>query len=215
MIYALLFAMQAAAQPPLETTPSPWPDDERELRNAGAFDQVNTPEARQMMARYAACLVGGSSEKVADLLTRDFKSGEDRSGVRSLQRANETCSRKIGLRGSLRMADLPISAALAEELLRRDPTPLNVRLAKAAAGEPAPTYSPSDQVAMCVARSVPDDVAALFASEPGSPAETAELGKIEKVAAMCGRGMKLEISPIGLRSIVATASYRLIASQQS
>lgn len=220
IFYALLLAMQSASPPPpplrdADPRPAEWSDQERELRNAGAFDGVNTPEARMTMARYAACIVAGSPEKVADVLMRDFRTTEYTNGVRSLQRANETCSRKIGLRGSLRMANLPIAAALAEELLKRDPAPLNARLARAAAGPAVETYAPSDAVAMCVARSVPDDVALLLASEPGSASETEALGKVEKVAAMCARGAKLEISRMGLRSIVATASYRLIASQKS
>lgn len=214
--YAILFAMQAAApQPALDPKPAPWPDQERELRNAGAFDQTNTPGARKMMATLAACVADTSTAKVSDVLRRDFRTSEYRSGLRNLMTANDGCSRKAKLRGSIRMEGLPFAAALAETMLERDATPLNTRLAKAAAGTPAPTYSPSDQIAMCVARSVPDDVAALFASEPGSASETAELAKIEKVAAMCARGKKMEISPIGLRSIVATASYRLVASQKA
>lgn len=221
MIFALLFAMQAAEPPSspapsaAESSPSPWPDHERELRNAGVFDRANTPEARRMMATLAACVADTSTAKVSDVLARDFRTTEYRSGLRNLMRANDGCARKAKLRGSILMEGLPFAAALAETMLERDTTPLNMRLAKAAAGTPAPTYSASDHVAMCVARSVPDDVAALFASEPGSSAETAELAKIEKVAAMCARGTKMEISPIGLRSIVATASYRLIARSKA
>lgn len=213
IVYSLLLAMQAAPQAPLDTTPAPWPDDEAELRNAGAFAKANTPEARRMMATLASCVADVSTDKVSEVLTRDFRSTEYRSGLRNLMRANDGCARKAKLRGSIRMEGLPFAAALAEAMLERETTPLNARLAKAAAGTTAPTYSPSDTVAMCVARSVPDDVAALFASDPGSASETAALGKIEQVAALCARGTKLEISPIGLRSIVATASYRLVAKQ--
>lgn len=217
IVYALLFTMQAgppaAPQQPVETTPTPWPDDERELRNAGAFENANSPEARMMMARYAACVVVGSPEKVDEVLMRDFRTTEYRNGFRSLQRANETCARKVGLRGSLRMATLPFAAALAEEMLERDAAPLKMRLAKAAAGPAVPTYAPSDAITMCAARSVPDDVAALLASQPGSAEEGTALATVETAAAMCGRGAKLEISPTGLRSIVATASYRLLARQ--
>ncbi len=218
--YALLFAVQAMQlpeppPPPVEETGEQRPEDEPDLRLAGALDDRSSPAARLTMARYAACVADGSTEKVADVLVRDFRTTEYRNGLRNLSRANEGCARKVGLRGALRMSNLPFAAALAEEMLRRDAAPLTTRLAKAAAGPAAPTYAPSDAVAMCVARSVPDDVAALFGTEPGSTGEAAALATVEKVAVMCGRGAKLEISPAGLRSIVATASYRLIAGQKS
>jgi hypothetical protein len=217
---AVLLALALAqseppAQPELDNGPSAWPDHERELRNAGAFDQANTPEARRMMAQLAACVADGSTEKVSDVLKRDFRTSEYRNGLRNLMRANDGCARKAKLRGSIRMEGLPFAAALAEAMLERDEAPLKGRLARAAAGTAAPTYSPSDAVAMCVARSVPDDVSALLASEPGSAEEVVALTKVENVARMCSRGTKLEISPTGLRSIVATASYRMVASQQS
>lgn len=206
---------RTAGQPPLDTTPAPWPDQERELRASGALDSVNSREARQTMAAFAACVAAVSPDKVADVLNRDFRTTTYRNGLRNLSSANESCARKVGLRGSLRMANLPFAAALAEVMLKRDPAPLNARLARAAAGPEVATFAPSDAMAMCVARSVPDDVASLLRSEPGSPDETAALGKVEKVATLCARGTKLEISPLGLRSIIATASYRLVASQQS
>lgn len=213
---AVVFALQAAAaQPALNTTPTPWPDPERELRNAGAMDSANSPEARIMMARLAACVVDESPAKVADVLARDFRTTSYRNGLRNLMRSNDGCSRKARLRGTIRMEELPFAAALAETMLGRDAKPLNARLAMAAAGPEAPTYSPSDTIAMCVARSAPDDVAALLGSEPGYPSEIEALGRVEKVARACSGGRKLEISPIGLRSIVATASYRLLASPKT
>ena len=213
--YAFLFAMQAtAAQPTLDTKPAPWPDQERELRNAGAFQADSTPEARLMTARLAECVIETSPEKVRDVLVRDFRTSEYRNGLRNLMRANDGCGRKVQLRRTIRMEGLPFAAALAEAMLERDTSPLNARLAKAASANAA-AYSPTDEVAMCVARSVPDDVAALFASVPGSAGEMSEMANVEQAAKICARGRPMEISPFGLRSIVATASYRLIASQKS
>lgn len=222
MLYSLLFAMQAAAnQAPAaspatpESQTAPWPSGARELGGPSAFQNPVTPEARIMAARLADCVASESTAKVADVLTRDFRTTQYRNGLRNLMRDNDGCARKAGLRGTIRMDNLPFAAALAESMLAREATPLNVRLAKAAAGPEAPAYSPSDRIAMCVARSAPDDVAALFASEPGYPSEIAALGKVEQVARLCSEGKKLDISPYGLRSIVATASFRLLASQKS
>ena len=215
ILFPILIALQSApAQPALDTTPAPWPDDERELGMVDAYSTDSDAKARLTMASFAACVADNSGDKVAEVLTRDFRTTEYRNGLRNLSRANEGCARKVGLRGSMRMNNLPFAAALAEEMLRRDPAPLKARLAKAANGAEAPTFAPSDAVAMCVARSAPDEVATLFATAPASAEEKAALAPVETVAGMCSRDARLEISPIGLRSIVATASYRLLAAQE-
>lgn len=213
--YALLLAMQAAqpATPPVDPRPAPWPEPERDLRNAGAFQNPNSPEARLMVAKLANCVLERSEDKVVRLLTSDFRTTAYNNGLRNVMNANYGCARKAGLVGRLRMDNLPFAAALAETMLLRDPTPLNVRLAKAAQGPQTPTFSRSDEVATCVARSAPDDVAALLTSEPGFPSETQALAKVEPVARLCSGGQKLELSPSGLRAIIATASYRLLAKR--
>ena len=60
-------------------------------------------------------------------------------------------------RGRMRSANLLFAGAIAEQLLKRDPQPLNVRLARAAM-KPAPAaYSDTDKMALCVVRGVPDE----------------------------------------------------------
>ena len=209
---SLLLLMQAQS-PAVDPRPAPWPDPEREMPGGGFVDAGPTAEARQAMTRFGACVAEESTEKVASTLVRDFRTREFRNALSNLARANEGCARRAGLRGTLRMEGLPFAAALAEAMLFRDPSPLNARLAKAAIGPARPSYSPSDAIAMCVAKSTPDDVAALFATDPGSDAEEAAIVKVEQVAKLCGKDTKLELSATGLRSIVATASYRLVAGQ--
>lgn len=220
MFLSLLWLMQAQppspGEPPVTNKPSEWPDPEREMPGGNRVEQVSTPEARQTMARFAACVLDKSPEKVAEVLVRDFRATEYRNGLRNLARNNEGCARQVGLRGSMRSGNLPMAAALAEASRERgDTTPLNARLARAATASKATAFSPQDQIAMCVAKSTPDDVAALFATEPGSDAETKAISTVEQVAKLCARGAKLEMTAFGLRSIIATASYRLIAGQDS
>jgi len=210
--FGLLVAAQGGSAPALDMTPTPWPDPERE--RDGAIFKAD-PEARATMARFAACVTEKSPEKVVETLNRDFRTTEYRIGLRNLARNNEGCARNAGLRDRLRMNNLAFAAALAEVMLERHAAPLNARLAKAAAGKEAPTYAPSDKVAMCVARSTPDDVAALFASEPGSADEEKAAGKLMPVVKLCGQGAQIEASVTGLRSIIATASFRLLAAQES
>ncbi|UNU42625.1 hypothetical protein EAO27_07820 [Sphingopyxis sp. YF1] len=211
---ALLAAAQAPEQAPrMDNTPTPWPDPERE--QGGAISKAD-PEARQTLARYAACIAARSPDKVTDLLTQDFRETSYGNGLRNLVRANEGCARQVGTRGErLRGQNLPFAAALAEAMMAREATPLKVRLAKAASGKEAATFAPSDKVAMCVARSTPDEVAGLFATEVGSDSEKQVADKLLPVVNLCGQGAKVETSVAGLRSIIATASFRLLAAQES
>ncbi|MBL8651479.1 MAG: hypothetical protein JNL35_13890 [Sphingopyxis sp.] len=214
----LAFALLAAAQAPepaprMDNTPTPWPDPEREQN--GVISKSD-PEARQTLARYAVCVAAKSPDKVADLLTQDFRETSYGNGLRNLVRANEGCARQVGSRGErLRGQNLPFAAALAEAMMAREAAPLNARLAKAASGKEAPTFAPSDKVAMCVARSSPDEVAKLFATDPGSAEEHRIAEQLMPVVNLCSGPTKLETNVVGLRSIVATASFRLLAAQGS
>lgn len=215
---ALAVALFAAAQSgggavPMDYTPTPWPDPERE--RDGAISKAD-PKARQTMALFADCVVDTSPAKVTDVLTRDFRTSEYRNGLRNLARANEGCGKRLGIRDeTLRSSNLPFAAALAEAMMARNAAPLKVRIAKAASGKETATFAPSDKVAMCVARSAPDDVAGLLATAPGSDAETTAANGLLPVARLCGPDLKLESSVAGLRSIIATATFRLLAAQES
>ena len=72
MFLSLLWLMQAQppspGEPPVTNTPSEWPGPEREMPGGNRVDQVSTPEARQTMARFAACVLDKSPEKVAEVL---------------------------------------------------------------------------------------------------------------------------------------------------
>jgi hypothetical protein len=67
-------------------------------------------------------------------------------------------------------------------------------------------------MALCVVRSVPDDIARLFATEVGSDAEAQALRALEVRARACAQGgPRLTIAPAGLRAMFATASFRTVA----
>lgn len=220
ILASLLLMLQAAppppAQPPLDTVPAPWPDPEREMGRGDALvvptDEV---EARRTMASFADCVVAASSAKVADVLVRDFRTTEYRNGLRNLSRDNQACARKVGLSGRMRMGNLPFAGALAEEMLGTDAQPLLRRLSMAALGPAATTYSWTDGVAMCMARGAPQAVAQLFDTAPGSAEERTALAGLKPVADICAGGeRKFEASALGLRSMLATATYRLLAAQK-
>jgi hypothetical protein len=175
----------------------------------------NTPEARQAIEAYGKCTAEREPGEANRLLTMDFSSSRYRSGLRLLaEEAARSCARDIVGPGNLmRSANLLFSGALAEALLEADATPLNARLARSAAVE-APSYSPTDAVAQCLARSLPDQVAALFATAPGSDAETAAAAPLAQAVPACARAAgiraQLDLSVPALRAMIATAAYRLV-----
>ena len=216
----LAFALFAAAQVPeqaprMDDRPAPWPENDRGF--GPNVDRVaeSEPDARRTMAQFATCVVENSAAKAADVLTRDFRTTEYRSGLKNLTRANEGCAKRVGLRGRMSGSYLSFAGALAEAMIGRDPVPLKIRLAKAAVGKEAPTFAPSDKIAMCVARSSPDEVAALFAAAPASSEEAGAAAKLQPVVQLCSQNTKLDTNLVGLRSIIASASFRLLAAQES
>jgi len=172
---------------------------------------VTSLRARQTMAAFGQCVAKASPAKTHDVLTEDFRTPAYRMGLRALAENNRDC---LAIRGKMRATGLPFAAALAEAMLKSDASPLGTRIARSA-GKKAETYAPSDAIAMCVARSAPDDVAALFATGIGSTEETKSAAGLAPVAGMCGKkvGATLEVEPFSLRSILATASFRLVSAQ--
>lgn len=169
-----------------------------------------TPEARLAVAKFAQCIARASPAKVHDVLIADFRTSAYRQGLRVLGDNNRDCYRT---RATMRAGGLALAAALAEAMIRANPKPLRSRLAAAAVGKAAPTYAPSDAVAMCVARSAPDETAALLTAPIASPEESAAAGKLGLAVNLCSKQQATSITGYGLRSILATATYRLLAAQ--
>ena len=170
------------------------------------------PEARGTLAAFAQCVVASSPARAHSVLTRDFTTTAYRNELKLLSEFNRSC---LGGRRGFRASGLPFAGALAEAMLAREASPLNVRLARASSGKPAPTFAPSDAAAMCAVRSAPDQVAALLASPVASGAEFEAAAAVLPALKACARkaDVDVDVQPVGLRSIVATASYRLLAAQ--
>jgi hypothetical protein len=167
-----------------------------------------SPQARAAIDAFGRCVARRSPARAAETLARDFRSHTYRSALRNLARANESCFRR---RGRMRSSELLFAGAMAEELLAVNPELLNVRLARAALRPATPARSESDWTAICVVRSVPDDVARLFATAVASEAEAVALGALAIALSPCNRtGRSLEVSGPGLRAILATAAFRSV-----
>jgi hypothetical protein len=168
-----------------------------------------SPQARQAIHRFGACVVGRSAGKAAETLLLDFHSTRYRAALRVLSDNNRDC---FGRRGAMRANHLLFAAALAEALLAKKPGALKAHLAMAAARTPVESFGPLDRAAICAVRSVPDDVAALLGSVPGSAPEAEPVRTVEMVMRRCAPGVPFEISPAGVRAVVATAAFRSVAT---
>ena len=123
------------------------------------LDQANTPEARQAIERFGTCTAKLQPGEAKRLLAMDFTSTGYRTGLRLLATETERkCAYGSIGRGKMRSSNLLFSGAMAEALLEADSTPLNSRLARSANARVS-SYSPTDTVAQCLARSLPDQVA--------------------------------------------------------
>ncbi|MGK6355112.1 hypothetical protein ACMGDH_07775 [Sphingomonas sp. DT-207] len=189
------------------------------VQSAPAEAAPVTLEARETLERYAACVVDGSADKVSETLTKDFRSSEYRNAMDAIRSANAHCSRvlrKTGSRGAtMRSSSLLVAGAMAELLLEREGSPLKTRLAKAAGGVQTTAFSPSDAMAICVVRSVPDDVSALFVTTLGSEEEAAAVGRLDPAVKACSAGRQYEVNPEGMRAMLATAAFRSVAAQSA
>ena len=164
-----------------------------------------TAEARAAIQAFGACVADRAAVVARDVLSRDFTSRSYDRGLERLASSHDDCFRQ---RGTMRSGNLLFAGAIAERLIERDAEPLNARLARAALRPASRPYSPTDQAAICVVRSVPDDVARLFETDVASDAETAASQSLNPVMSACAGGRPIEVTSAGLRSVLATAALR-------
>lgn len=176
-------------------------------------------DQRAAVEAWATCIADEKRDDAARLLALDFRSDAYKIGMKQLGKARVSrecfeamprAYRKIELGG------LPFAGGLAERLIEQDSEPLLTRLSMAAIGEGTQTYSYTDGIAMCMVRGAPHLVAILFDTSINSGEEVEALAQLQPVADACTReGRKIEASPLAMRSMLATASYRLLTAQES
>ena len=217
----ILTAMALAAQPAPSAPQRPLPSEPPRAAEATPAHEIfyqdeRAPlnaEARGKLLEFGRCAAQRSPEMAARTLSMNFTTSAYRTGISQLSRNNEGC-----LQGARRMrgGGLLFAGALAEGLLDRGEAPLNVRLARAAAGAAPPAYSPSDRVAICVVRSVPDQVAALLDTTPASEGEEAAIQQLLPAFHLCAQnGPRISSNEAGLRAMLATAAFRSVGATGS
>ena len=222
LLAALPVAAATAQVPPINSNISaserPAFLDSLEQADRDRYQQLEgASQARQALEAYGRCTAQRNHGEASRVLGLDFTSSQYRTGLRMLSReAERRCAEEaVGNGQAMRSGNLLFAGAVAEALIEDDSTPLNVRLVQNAATE-AQTYSPTDAVAMCLARSLPDQVAAMFAATPDSEDETQAIAPLMQAVPACaqavGLNAQLELSVPALRAMIATASYRLLSS---
>lgn len=173
---------------------------------------------RGSVEAWTACIAEEKPDDVRRVLAKDFTSSGYKIGIKTLAQArvSKECFEAMPREyRSIRLGGLPFAGGLAEHMLEMDSEPLLKRLSMAALGRTAATHSRSDEIAMCMVRGAPHMVAALFASKIQTEQEVKALAELKPVADICAGGAgKFEASALGLRSMLATASYRLLAAQK-
>jgi len=172
----------------------------------------STPEARKASYAFGACTADNSTNKASKTLLTDFRTDAYRNSLHNLAEFNRGCSRQRWIRSN----SLLYAGAIAERLLTKDATPLNVRLARAALRPIAQPLTPSDQVAFCVAYSVPDDVAGLFSTAVASAEEQVAERKLDGIFQRCaGSTADVIMTDDARRAVIATAAFRAVTIDQS
>ncbi len=174
---------------------------------------------RAALEYWTACIADEKADDVKRTLARDFNSADYRREIRILSetRVSSRCFADIpGEYRRIRLGGLPFAGGLAERLIEQGDETLLLRLSRAVVGAAPQTYSATDAVAMCVVRGAPQQVANLFATPINTAEETAALAAITPAANICAGGEgRFEASALGMRSMLATASFRLLEGQEN
>ena len=166
---------------------------------------------------WTQCIGAERREDAEQVLLLDYREDGPQTDLNELAqtRISQRCFNAMPRRyRSIRLSGLPFAGGLAEFLIEDHPDGLVMRLSMAAIGEEAQTFSYTDVVANCVVRGAPHLAAGLFATEVESPEEMEALAQLRPVIDICTRGgAAIDASPLAMRSMLATASYRILAAQ--
>lgn len=179
--------------------------------------ETDVTKQRAAIEAWTTCIADENPERVGKTLARDFTSREYRSEILALAetRVSSRCFQAMpGEYRRIELGGLPFAGGLAERMIEQDEQPLLMRLSRAVVGTAPQTYSPTDAIAMCTVRGAPQQVAVLFGTPISSAEEAKALADLAPVVEICSaKRPKLEASALGLRSMLATASFRLLVAQ--
>lgn len=180
--------------------------------------ETDVAKQRAAVEAWTTCIADENRASVARTLARDFTSREYRTEMIRLAKTRVSGRCFAAMPGEYRrieLGGLPFAGGLAERLIEQDPAPLSARLLRAAAGRTPATYAPTDTIAQCVVRAAPRQSAALFAAPISTPEEERALAALAATVKGCTRGPRpVQASALGMRAMLATAAFRLLAAQE-
>ncbi|MCK0128283.1 hypothetical protein [Erythrobacter sp. F6033] len=173
---------------------------------------------RAAVTAWTECIAEERRDEVKAVLLLDYRDDGYKSDLNELAqtRVSKRCFDAMPRAyRQIRLTGLPFAGGLAEHVIESSDKPLLTRLSMAAIGLNPATFSYTDQVAMCTVRGAPHLAAKLFKTEIETAEEQAALAELLPVTDVCTRrGTPIEASPLAIRSMLATASYRLLAAQE-
>jgi hypothetical protein len=163
---------------------------------------------------FSTCMAKHHGWQAAKLLELDYRSADYRNRMKALAKSDPNCA----LNGRMRFGGLLFAGNLAEALLEARAS--GGKLAGAIAYDPArPAIAARDEgeyLGLCTARTAPDDVAALLAARPGTPAEDQALQSLAPHLAPCLKaGAQAKFNAPGLRAVIALGAYRLVQQNKN
>jgi hypothetical protein len=177
-------------------------------RPAVAWSEAPESRSQPELHAFAACVARGETRRARDMLAMDYRSREYDAALIALLGAATYCAEQPALSANHRF----FAARIAEALLLADIRGSD--LARHVAFDPArPAIQARDEtelMAICTVRAVPDQVAALFATRPASPDESAAIQALMPQVGQCmTAGATGQFNRAAIRSILDLAAYRL------
>jgi hypothetical protein len=173
-------------------------------------DRPADPLALLAMHNFAACAVDRTPHGAEALLALDFRTKEYRDTLNRFGQGHEDCAPNT----ELIFDGVFFAGGIAERLLHNKGDAAAV--ARLLAYDPArPALRARDEnelTALCIDRQAADQATALFATDPGSDAETTAFRALGPAIISCvraGRTMKLQ-RPV-LRAMMALAAWRIVS----
>jgi hypothetical protein len=181
---------------------------------APADDQRATPEELRMLHDFTRCVAGQSEGQARRVLGMDYRTGAYRRSLRNLAVEARAC-RPFGF--DFRMSGVLYAGSLAEALLPK--ALAGSTLVSRAAVDPSrpaiPARDEGEYLGLCAVRMMPDRVAALLATAPGSAEEKDAAAAVSRDLGPCLKaGVSAKLNRPGLRALLALAAYRIVTQAQ-
>lgn len=194
---------QIPQQEYVSRSPSRLSDNISPARKTSALDAASVAQ----MHAFGTCVAQRQPARSAALLKMDFNTPQFSQALKKLAFSESRC---IGRNTRARFAGVLFAGALAEAFLERTDN-----LAGALAYEPGKpavkTFSVTDYIAACVARSAPDKTSVLLSAPAASEAEKTAISQLKPVVEQCTpAGQQARFNNPGLRAILATSAYRIV-----